>query len=113
MICDGPRGPIYQMKPGAPYMAIATGATVVPATAAAERAWVFRSWDRFHGPQAVLARAICCGATRSRRPPIPHALDDFSQLLEADLNALTAQADALAAARVAASTASQHSLPYP
>jgi lysophospholipid acyltransferase (LPLAT)-like uncharacterized protein len=51
MICDGPKGPIHQMKPGAPYMAIQAGAVVIPAAFAATSCWTFRSWDRFTVPK--------------------------------------------------------------
>lgn len=95
MICDGPRGPIYKMKPGAPYMALQTGAAVVAATFAAERAWTFRSWDRFQVPKPF-ARVHLLWGEPVTPPADPAALEQFTQVLEDNLNALTARADALA-----------------
>lgn len=45
-IVDGPRGPL-----GIVILARATGAVVVPIYTAADRAWYFRSWDRFMLPK--------------------------------------------------------------
>jgi lysophospholipid acyltransferase (LPLAT)-like uncharacterized protein len=95
MICDGPRGPIYRMKPGAPYMAMTTGATVVPATFSAERAWIFRSWDRFMVPKPF-ARVFMLWGEAITPPANPTELENFTQQLEDALNALTAEADKLA-----------------
>lgn len=48
---DGPRGPARVCKPGVVLAASLTGLPVVPTAAAAVRAWVFRSWDRFVVPK--------------------------------------------------------------
>lgn len=48
---DGPRGPRERVKPGALLAAAMTGAPVVPASAGAEWAWRFDSWDRFLVPK--------------------------------------------------------------
>jgi len=50
-IVDGPRGPAGVVKPGAVRIARATDAAVVPFYTTAERAWYFRSWDRFMIPK--------------------------------------------------------------
>jgi len=50
-IVDGPRGPIGAVKGGIIHMARETGAMVVPMYATADRAWHFRSWDRFFVPK--------------------------------------------------------------
>jgi hypothetical protein len=96
MICDGPKGPIYKMKPGAPYLAIQSGADVIPATFAAASCWTFRSWDRFTVPKPFSRVFLLWG------DPIPFPgentdLNAFSQTLENALNDLTAQANELAA----------------
>lgn len=48
---DGPRGPRRQAKPGALRVAARSGAVIVLAVAAAERARRLRSWDRFLVPR--------------------------------------------------------------
>jgi hypothetical protein len=50
-IVDGPRGPAGEVKPGIIRMAHATGAVVVPFYVSADKAWYFKSWDRFMLPK--------------------------------------------------------------
>jgi hypothetical protein len=50
-ILDGPRGPAGIVKAGVVSLAQATGAVVVPIYASADRAWYFKSWDRFMLPK--------------------------------------------------------------
>ena len=49
-IVDGPRGPAGVVKAGVIRIAQATGAAVVPFDVTADKAWYFRSWDRFMLP---------------------------------------------------------------
>jgi len=95
MICDGPRGPIYKLKPGAAFLAMQAGATVIPASFSARRAWVLHSWDRFMIPKPFARVHLLFG------DPIPPAgsdatLRDFTRELETALNDLTARADEIA-----------------
>lgn len=50
-ILDGPRGPAGVVKAGVIRLARATGALVVPIFVSADRAWYFKSWDRFMLPK--------------------------------------------------------------
>jgi len=50
-ILDGPRGPAGIVKPGAISLAQDSEACIVPAYVEADRAWYFRSWDRFMLPK--------------------------------------------------------------
>ena len=50
-IVDGPRGPAGIVKAGAISIARAAEAAVVPFYTAADRAWYFKSWDRFMLPK--------------------------------------------------------------
>ena len=50
-IVDGPRGPAGIVKPGVISIARASGAGVVPLYTMADRAWFFKSWDRFMLPK--------------------------------------------------------------
>ena len=50
-ILDGPRGPAGVVKPGVIAMASAANAAIVPFYTNADRAWYFRSWDRFMLPK--------------------------------------------------------------
>jgi lysophospholipid acyltransferase (LPLAT)-like uncharacterized protein len=83
------------MKAGAPYLAIQAGATVIPTTAAAARAWTFRSWDRFMVPKPF-ARVVLLWGDPIIPPSDSASLDAFTLTLEQALNDLTARADELA-----------------
>jgi lysophospholipid acyltransferase (LPLAT)-like uncharacterized protein len=50
-VIDGPRGPFGVVKPGIIKLAHATGAAIVPLYTRANRAWYFRSWDKFFLPK--------------------------------------------------------------
>jgi lysophospholipid acyltransferase (LPLAT)-like uncharacterized protein len=50
-IIDGPRGPFGVVKPGAIRLAHATNSAIVPFYTRADRAWYFRSWDKFSIPK--------------------------------------------------------------
>ena len=50
-IVDGPRGPAGVVKSGAIMLAQAAQAIVVPVYLSADRAWYFKSWDRFMLPK--------------------------------------------------------------
>ena len=47
---DGPKGPMYQFKPGGVVIAKRTGVPLVLLGSAYESAWQFSSWDRFYLP---------------------------------------------------------------
>jgi len=59
---DGPRGPAEVVKDGVIYVAARVGLPVVPLVAAADRAWVGRSWDRFRVPLPFARVAVAHGA---------------------------------------------------
>jgi lysophospholipid acyltransferase (LPLAT)-like uncharacterized protein len=48
---DGPRGPAGQVKAGVIRMAHASDAMIVPIYTAADKAWYFKSWDKFMLPK--------------------------------------------------------------
>jgi lysophospholipid acyltransferase (LPLAT)-like uncharacterized protein len=48
---DGPRGPCYELKPGAVIVARRTGAPMLLIGAEFKSAWRLRSWDRFYVPK--------------------------------------------------------------
>lgn len=47
---DGPRGPIYELKPGAVIVPRRTGAPLLLVGAEFSSAWRLKSWDRFYVP---------------------------------------------------------------
>jgi hypothetical protein len=55
---DGPRGPVYKVKPGAVKLAQLTGYAIGIFYAHPEKAWILRSWDRFLIPKPFSRVAI-------------------------------------------------------
>jgi len=58
---DGPRGPRERLKPGVLQLAQLTGAPLIPAAAAASRAWWFESWDRVLVPKPFARLHVAYG----------------------------------------------------
>ena len=92
MICDGPRGPIYKMKPGTAFLAMQASATCIPTTFASSPCWILKSWDRFQIPKPFARVYILFG------DPVPPPdsntdLKAFTRKLESTLNELTTRAD--------------------
>lgn len=54
---DGPRGPLYQAKPGAVLLAAKSGAAILPFSVSLDRYWELPSWDRIQIPKPF-ARAV-------------------------------------------------------
>lgn len=48
---DGPRGPRYEVQPGAVLLAEWTGLPIVPLSFTARRRWEFKGWDRTQLPK--------------------------------------------------------------
>lgn len=65
---DGPRGPIYDAKPGALLLAAKTGAPILPFSISLDRCWRLPSWDRIEIPKPFATAFVVIG------PPI-HVTD--------------------------------------
>ena len=59
---DGPRGPVYQAKPGAVTLARHTGQAILPFHVAVARYWELPSWDRLQIPKPFTRAALFVGA---------------------------------------------------
>jgi len=91
---DGPRGPVYKVKPGALFLAQLTGAVLVPVACAAGKARIFeKAWDKYVLPYPFSKAVIIYGV------PIPVSrVDDLeAKALEAEkaLNEFTEKAEKL------------------
>ena len=58
---DGPRGPIYEIKPGVVVMARIGNVPVLPIACAADRAWYLDRWDRFMIPKPFARIVMAVG----------------------------------------------------
>lgn len=58
---DGPRGPARTVAPGALIIAQRADASMLPAAAAASRAWRLRSWDSFMIPKPFARVSVAYG----------------------------------------------------
>lgn len=74
---DGPRGPLYKVKPGAVKLAQVTGYPIGTFYALPEKAWLLRSWDRFMIPKPFSRVAVSWG----RQVQVPQMEDP--EILEA------------------------------
>jgi len=59
---DGPRGPAYQVQPGAVWLAKATGHPVVPFHVESSPCWTLGSWDRAQVPKPWSRVVMVIGA---------------------------------------------------
>ncbi len=58
---DGPRGPIYEAKPGALLLAKKTGAAILPFSISLDRCWRLPSWDRLEIPKPFARAFVVIG----------------------------------------------------
>jgi hypothetical protein len=58
---DGPRGPIYEAKPGALLLAAKTGAAILPFSISLDRCWRLPSWDRLEIPKPFARAFVVIG----------------------------------------------------
>lgn len=72
---DGPRGPVYKSKIGALILAQRTGKPIHPMACAAQKKWVFGSWDRMFLPKPFSKAARYMGEPLV----IPKELDEAGQ----------------------------------
>ena len=91
---DGPRGPVWKVKPGAILLAQLSQRPIVPMSYAASRAWMFH-WDRFVIPLPFARVAIAIGEPIWVPQKLdPHDLAALQARLEERLHALFAEARA-------------------
>lgn len=63
---DGPKGPIYEVKPGIVELAKKTGQVIVPVRASCDRAWFIpRAWNKSYVPKPFAKVRVNYGAAIS------------------------------------------------
>jgi lysophospholipid acyltransferase (LPLAT)-like uncharacterized protein len=97
---DGPRGPIYEAKPGALLLAAKSGAAILPFSISLDRCWRLPSWDRIEIPKPFARASVVIG----ERIYVERADDETQhQRLQRALDELRAQSDRAAQSPVAQS----------
>jgi lysophospholipid acyltransferase (LPLAT)-like uncharacterized protein len=90
---DGPRGPIYEAKPGALLLAKKTGAAILPFSISLDRCWRLPSWDRIEIPKLFATAHVVIG----ERIYVKDADDEAEQRrFQRALDELRERSDALA-----------------
>lgn len=91
---DGPKGPVYKVKPGMLYIAQKSGKKLVPVGSASSNTWIFeKTWDKFGFPKPFAKTACIVGDPIE----IPKGadLDEYALMVEAELNRLDREAEEL------------------
>ena len=93
---DGPRGPIYEAKPGALLLAKKSGAAILPFSISIDRCWRLPSWDRIEIPKPFARVFVVIG----ERIYVKDADDEAEQRrFQLSLDELRERSDALAGSR--------------
>jgi hypothetical protein len=91
---DGPRGPQYEVKPGAVMLAAKSGAAILPFSISIDRCWRLRSWDRLEIPKPF-ARVVVVIGERICVPEDQGNDESWRAQLQTVLEELRGQSDAL------------------
>ncbi|HEX4950706.1 MAG TPA: lysophospholipid acyltransferase family protein [Blastocatellia bacterium] len=91
---DGPRGPIYEAKPGAVLLAAKSNAALLPFSISMNRYWQLPSWDKIQIPKPFARVAVVIGKQiQVEDDPATH--DAKHQELQQALEKLREQSDQL------------------
>ncbi len=91
---DGPRGPIYEAKPGAVLLAAKANAALLPFSISLNRYWQLPSWDKIQIPKPF-ARAVVVLGEPIKVEDDATTHEDKQQELQRALDELREQSDAL------------------
>ena len=91
---DGPRGPLYKVKPGALYLAKKTHAYIIPIIFSSSPSRILNAWDRYLLPMPFSRAVILVGEPYKPSSGLDETtIHKESQQLEEILNNLTKKAD--------------------
>jgi lysophospholipid acyltransferase (LPLAT)-like uncharacterized protein len=92
---DGPRGPIYKVKPGIFKLAQQTGLPIIPGVAAASQRFIFKkAWNRCYLPMPFSRCRVLYGEPiLVSKDASAEELESLKKLLESRLNVLKAKAE--------------------
>ena len=88
---DGPKGPIYEVKPGMLYLAQKSGTKIIPVGGAFSKKWTFeKAWDRFEFPKPFSKLSCVLG------DPIEvekgRDIEEYSEIVKEEISRLDARA---------------------
>ena len=89
---DGPRGPLFQVKPGPFYLAQKTGAAIVPVAISAKRFWQLRNWDQYQIPKPFTQTCVRYGEAMTFAAD--ESIEAMQERFDAVLQALQSALDA-------------------
>lgn len=89
---DGPRGPIYEAKPGAVLLAEKAGADILPFSISLNRYWELPSWDRIQIPKPWAIAKVVLGSRIQTNGNAPE-VDSLRELLQTSLEGLRITSD--------------------
>lgn len=91
---DGPRGPVYEVKPGVAYLAGKLDKVIVPVTAGAKRFWTLEKiWDKYLLPAPFTKGVIVYGRPVVVKGISEEELESKRRELSDELNRVMKQAD--------------------
>jgi lysophospholipid acyltransferase (LPLAT)-like uncharacterized protein len=86
---DGPKGPVFEVKPGIIDMARQTGLPIISYLPVPQSFWTLKSWDAFRIPKPFSRIRIYYGTPRFIDPSTPfEAFAEHQQAIAAELNAM-------------------------
>jgi len=91
---DGPRGPLYEVKPGVLYLAGKLGKLIIPVATSAKRRWILeKTWEKFMLPWPFTKGVIVFGDPIIVQGTAEAELEFKRGELQTALNRLTREAD--------------------
>ena len=89
---DGPKGPIYEVKPGLLYLAQKGKKFIVPTGTAYSNCWIFnKAWDKFQFPKPFSKMVFLIG--NPIEIPKNAIIEDYCDILKNELNRLDTEAE--------------------
>lgn len=89
---DGPKGPIYEVKPGMIYLAQKGKKFIVPTGTAYEKKWIFeKAWDKFQFPKPFSKMVFLIG--NPIEVPRDANIEEYCKKIMNELNRLDKEAE--------------------
>lgn len=97
---DGPKGPIYEAKPGAVMLAAKSGAPILPFSISLNKCWRLPSWDKIEIPKPFSRAFVVIG----EKIEVADSGDEYQEIvnskLQSSLEELRGKSDQLAAGSI-------------